>query len=218
MLLFILSLFVFQDAKPEKQQDPKEAFKRIVADFDKTYRKCIARSNACKTTADRQDAANENLNEMTEWVRKHNNTKIEIDCVFVDINRTDAGFGASFAVTDKSIQMFAPAFKKPVVSKTFIGLTVDPDTRDVLQKGMKATISAELRCDLFFTPFETSSPTRQFPEPSQTLFSIFLRTGDRPPVPYFSKDNERQDYAISYVMHDLQMTIDPDDLKKAKKK
>jgi hypothetical protein len=224
LVIALLTLTLIQESKPDKQPDPKDAFRKIAVDFDKTYRACMARYSSSKTTADQQDAANENFSDMTQWIRKHNRTKIEFECVFVDLQRHDEnGYVANLAINDKSLAMFAPAFKKPLKSKQVISIPVEPELREQLQKGTKVTINAELECGLFLV---TENPQGNYgPKVGQepnTLFYVVLETKNTPGIPRFSRDNaqasSREDYNASFVMNDITMRIDTEDSKKAQVK
>ena len=94
--MIILAIFLsllLQDAKQEPKQekpaDSRDTLRKMIVDFDKTYRKCAGRYNSSRTTADQQDAANENFTELNAWIRDQDETQIEFECFFVDIYRSE---------------------------------------------------------------------------------------------------------------------------------
>jgi len=213
VLAVLAAMFQQEPAKQEKPADPKEALKKIIVDFDKTYRQCFARFQAAKTTADRQDASNGNFTEINEWVRANNETRIEFECQFVDVFRSDQhGYEANFTIP-KQLMLFMPG-KKPLRCKQKITLPVTPELRDSLIKGIKVSINAELVAQ----PFATRSEPNGIYDISagnmpQALFQIVLNQDD--PYPKFSETDSHPQYSTTFILQDITIVPDQNDLKKA---
>ena len=222
-ILFFAIAFA-QDAKQEKPLEAKDSLKRMIVDFDKTYRQCVKRYEAGRTTADRQDAANENFLDMNEWIRKQNQTPIQFECAFIDIARSEQhGYFGNFTMP-KELVLFIPAAKKPLIANT-IGLPVDPDLRESLWKGMKVTVKADILASELATKANgkvvyLDEPIRNKPNAesqyssNSTLFTISLKATPS----FFSRTTEKADYSALIQLENIQIVPDPDDLKKSPSK
>lgn len=199
-------MFLHQGTKQDKPADTKESLRKIVVDFDKTYRKCAGRYNSAKTTADRQDIANENFADLNEWIRTNNETPIEFECLFVDIFRSEEdGYAGNFTIP-KQLQLFIPPSKKPLQCRPIISLPVEPELRDMLERGMKVYVKAELRV-------EPLKQLKQFHSTGkQLLFHLMIEN------PMFQEANQPDDYTTHFTLHDITITPDAEDIKKAAKK
>lgn len=201
-----------QDAKkPEKPVEAKDDLKAIIMDFDKAYRKCIRRYELARTTADQQDASNENFLEMDEWVTKQSNSKIEFECVFIDIIRSDEhGFIANFSIP-RQLLSFCPPSKKPLRSRTTISLPADATLREDLIRGMKVKVKTEVFADGLREWKGTGF--------GAGLFHIALENDNSGTQRFSSISSpvrERVGYATTFIMKDVIITPDPDDVRKAK--
>lgn len=199
-------MFLHQGTKQDKPADTKESLRKIVVDFDKTYRKCAGRYNSAKTTADRQDIANENFADLNEWIRTNNETPIEFECLFVDIFRSEEdGYAGNFTIP-KQLQLFIPPSKKPLQCRPIISLPVEPELRDMLERGMKVYVKAELRA-------EPLKQLKQFHSTGkQLLFHLMIEN------PMFQEANQPDDYTTHFTLHDITITPDAEDIEKAAKK
>ncbi len=215
--LLVVALFccAFQDAKPEKPIETKEVLKSIIVDFDRTYRQCMKRYESARTTADQQDASNENFLDLDDWIRNKNETAIEFDCLFIDILRSDEhGFVANFSAP-RLLLAFCPPSKKPFRAKPVITLPADSDLREVLVRGMKVTVKATIHAPELH---ETKNQIGQ-------EFAIFHIAIERSTgVPRFcslsspTRGVDNFNYSTTFVLKQITITPDPDDLKKVAEK
>ena len=203
----ILAILFLQGSKQDKPaENTKESLRKLIVDFDKTYRRCAGRYNSAKTTADQQDIANENFADLNEWVRTNNETPIDFECLFVDIFRSEEdGYAGNFTIP-KQLQLFVPPSRKPLLCKPIISLPVEPELRDLLERGMKVYVKAELRAE----PLRERKHDRQIEQ--QSLFHLLIQH------PLFQQANQPDDYTTHFTLHDITITPDADDLKKAAKK
>lgn len=207
--MFVATLLVLmllsQGTKQEKPSATRETLRKLIVDFDKTYRKCVGRYNSSKTTADQQDASNENFSELNEWVRQQDGTQIEFECLFIDIFRSDEdGYEGNFTIP-KQLGLFVPPSKKPLQCKPIISLPIEPELRDTPERGMKVAVKAELRVLPLRKRQNIQSGKRQ-------LFHLAID------YPLFQEANVSEEYATHFTLHDITITPDPDDIKKAARK
>lgn len=203
----ILAILFLQGSKQDKPaENTKESLRKLIVDFDKTYRKCAGRYNSAKTTADQQDIANENFADLNEWIRTNNETPIEFECLFVDIFRSEEdGYAGNFSVP-KQLLLFIPPSRKPLQCKPIFTLPVEPEQREILEPGMKVAVKAVLRAE----PLKERKHDRQIGQ--QSLFHLLIQH------PMFQQANQPGDYTTHFTLHNVTITPDADDIKKAAKK